>query len=390
MRTCFSNWAILGVGCVIALAVAAVLWYRLGGEKPAASFDRNASRQGVSVDSAADYVGYQRCAECHPENADLHVLSGHARTFRQSGTLSTLAALDGVQFDDADRDVDFRYRWTAEGLSALLDEQFPERDFPLPFAFGSGMHAITFLTLVPDITGQTVGVQHRVSIYGDLELARTPGATAAAPREDVEYFGEIVTGDRLNACIGCHTTTWQITDDDRGLTDLRPNVQCERCHGPGSQHVAAMERGQTEMKINFVPGRRTALEEIRMCGECHRLPEMLSDTKLERTNAKIARYQSVGLLQSACFKESSEQLRCTTCHNPHQRADALSRTEYSAMCRDCHQQRHVGECPKAAISNCITCHMPRVEVHPRVAFHDHWIRIRDNDDPATIETHEQR
>ncbi|MGH7202502.1 MAG: multiheme c-type cytochrome, partial [Planctomycetaceae bacterium] len=188
---------------------------------------------------------------------------------------------------------------------------------------GEDEHAVTFLTLVPNQHGETVGVEHRVSVFGDGALARTPGAASLPPGQDVEHFGKIIEGDELHACVDCHTTTGHV---ERGeVHNLRPHVQCERCHGPGSEHVDAKLSGSSQSKLQFVPGTKTALEEITMCGRCHRLPEMLSDTRLERSDPKLARYQSVGLLQSPCYVESHGKLRCTTCHDPHERAAARSR-----------------------------------------------------------------
>ena len=41
-------------------------------------------------------------------------------------------------------------------------------------------------------------------------------------------------------CVGCHVTGYgEIGGSSLGFTKKLENVQCETCHGPGSEHVAA-------------------------------------------------------------------------------------------------------------------------------------------------------
>lgn len=328
------------------------------------------------------YVGQSRCAECHPDQAELFAESGHAKTFRLTAGSHDFDWMTEAEHRDEDFDTVFRYAVDVEGLWASLPDVLPGREFPLQYALGSGTHAVTFLSLIPNVFGETVGIEHRVSIFSDGTLRRTPGAPAASPEQDVEFFGKLHAGEKLEACVDCHTTTARI--ENTQVVDLLPHVQCERCHGPGSRHLAAVESGETELHLNFVPGQTSALEEIQMCGECHRLPFMFDDMTISRTDPKLTRFQPVGLLQSPCFTQSGGQLRCTTCHDPHEASSSRSPSAYEAVCRDCHTEHRVAGCPVSA-GDCISCHMPAVEVHPGIAFHDHWIRIRDDEDPPAVE-----
>lgn len=338
----------------------------------------------VHESPAEQFVGYQRCAACHPDKVEQFATTGHATTFRVPEQSDDFDFLCGTQFVDPDRGSVMRYSCSDEGLAVGIPVVFPDRNFPLQFALGSGEHAVTFLTLVPDQHGETVGVEHRVSLFGGERLDRTPGATALPPGQPVEHFGKLIEGEQLQECINCHTTSARIAGTE--VHDLLPHVQCESCHGPASRHVAAMESGAADTLIRFAPGTASAREELLMCGRCHRVPEMLSDTALDRSSAALARYQPVGILQSPCHLQSPQGLSCTTCHDPHRRADSMSRIEYSNTCKNCHASQHVGDCPKAARrQDCVGCHMPRVEVHPGIAFHDHWIRVRDARDPPTAE-----
>ena len=58
---------------------------------------------------------------------------------------------------------------------------------------------------------------------------------------------------------------------------------------------------------------------------------------------------------------------CTTCHAAHQDARRNDPAFYNTRCLACHTQPHQS-------GNCISCHMPRVQLHPALAFTDHFIR----------------
>ena len=49
-------------------------------------------------------------------------------------------------------------------------------------------------------------------------------------------------------------------------------------------------------------------------------------------NPRIARFQPVGLMQSACYTRSEGALSCVNCHDPHSRA-ATDRASYEAAAR---------------------------------------------------------
>jgi hypothetical protein len=64
-------------------------------------------------------------------------------------------------------------------------------------------------------------------------------------------------------CVGCHVTGWQRPggfDQPRAAGNLK-NVQCEECHGPGSEHVAAGGRRGVGGLVADVP--------VGVCQTCH-------------------------------------------------------------------------------------------------------------------------
>src|SRR5262249_15333558 len=77
---------------------------------------------------------------------------------------------------------------------------------------------------------------------------------------------------------------------------------------------------------------------------------------------------------SQCFRRSSK-LSCLTCHDPH--ADVNQNTfYYVAKCVACHSNAAPAvNCRRAAGDNCLSCHMPRTNTAPYLAFTDHRIRV---------------
>jgi hypothetical protein len=341
--------------------------------QPRAQVSDSGGRSGVNN----RFVGSAACAACHPGEAFRHARSGHARTLTETSHLELARDLDGKSFFDEERGVTFRYLLTSAGLTVSLPDKFPDKPFPLTYAFGSGEHGVTFLSLIPSRSGEPAGVEHRVSAFGpERRLALTPNHGGAPVTQPVEEFGRIRQGTVLERCVDCHTTTGKVVGES--LVDLRANVGCEKCHGPGANHIQAAERKQDDLAILFGKGTNSADNEIRMCGACHRNPEQLDPADIRPDNKRLARFQPVGLLQSACYKKSGGRLTCSTCHDPHEHAPR-EREQFDGRCLTCHSGDHAGSviCRISPRENCVACHMPATEVRPGTTFHDHWIRRRD-------------
>lgn len=372
----------------VAIAVAAGgtgVWLasggRDGGDHVAGGPDDRPSARPAGTST---FVGTAACAGCHSDVAEAHARSGHADTLATTQDSTIARMLDGKSFRDEARNLTFRYRHGPDGLSVTVPEAFGDKAFPLQYALGSGMHAVSFLTLIPGADGGTVGVEHRVSWFAATDgLALTPGHTGLGVEKEVELFGRFIRGEVLDKCVGCHATTSVVADLD--IHDLRPDVGCESCHGPGSAHVEAASRGEAAGPIEELnPRHWSADREIEMCGRCHRSPSDVKPEELVPGRASLVRFAPVGLRQSACFKASDGALRCATCHDPHEPATSRTTRQYEAKCVDCHTPHRAGSvpCPVSPAQGCVRCHLPPIEVHPGLVFHDHWIRVRGENDPA--------
>lgn len=338
----------------------------------------------TSRDNMGRILGSRKCGECHADQMTVYQNSGHARTFFLSRDFPGRDKFDGLAVEDPERGHAFKYSNGESGIDVSIPELFGEKTFPLQFAFGSGEHAVTFVTLLPG-EGDPLGVEHRVTWFTGHDAAGlTPGQRGLPVHETVEHFGRLIEGHTLQRCFECHTTSGKIVGDK--VIDLHANVGCENCHASAASHVAAMETGQGAPNFGFPARPWRDDEQIRICGDCHRSVDNVSKDEIRPDNRKLVRYQPVGIVQSECYRKSDGRLLCSTCHDPHQHAKQQSPREYELHCLKCHTaDEHATACPVSAGSGCVRCHMPRVEIHPSISFHDHWIRVRDASDLPSID-----
>ena len=326
------------------------------------------------------YVGNAECARCHEDQATKHAAMGHSGTLFTEGLCDRFASLLDRDIADPERDGRFRFQCLGSEFSVSFSNAKDRVSLPIQFAVGSGKHAVTFLTLLESDDGEPKALEHRLSLFHhQTETGLTPSHAGLEVANQLDDLGRLKRGGDVTTCIGCHSTTGQV----RGtrVDDLRAGVGCESCHGPGRKHVATMDRGMSALHIAFGKNKATAQEELHLCGRCHRSPENLSVLP-DPNEPKLARFQPVGLAQSACFQKSDGVLRCTTCHDPHLSVDRTV-TDFDARCRQCHTatQPNPITCSVQPTGECTSCHMPAVEVHPGISFHDHWIRKRGATSP---------
>jgi cytochrome c553 len=189
-------------------------------------------------------------------------------------------------------------------------------------------------------------------------------------------------------CLECHATAFQTAGPpaNRYVRDsLVLGIGCERCHGPGAEHVAREKgmhppaAGSRDIAI-VNPARLTRDREMDVCGLCHagagpaigpslafQPGDVLTDYVTvvpPPENAPVDPHgnQVAALERSKCY--ASGRLTCATCHDAHQKQqDAAA---FSAKCLTCHAVR---ACPKfrqmaqAIRTRCVSCHMPESESH---------------------------
>lgn len=370
------------IGGVLALIVAVVAGLSL---MPGPLTRRITDPPAAGPDPMAGgpYIGSRACRGCHPGESVLHGRSGHARTLRAAEGVPLARELDGRVVPDPERPgVTWAYtlrdgrlhleRAEAQGGAA-------ER-FLLDYAFGSGRHATTFVTVLEP--GTPAALEHRLTHFTREDaLGLTPGQESGRLATGTTPLGRTLSPRATAKCFECHTTR---VSEGRGGLDadaLVPNVACERCHGPARTHVEAARAGRTDLTMPFGLDGWTSASQLGLCAQCHRPPFDIPPEQLRPENPELARFQPIGLMASACYTQSRGALSCVTCHDPHGRA-STERASYVSACLKCHQTAPQVACPVSPGGDCIDCHMPKVDSGQHVLFTDHWIRPKPSMRPA--------
>lgn len=339
-------------------------------------------RAPQAVGSIVDrLVGDHVCAECHPGESALFARSGHSRTLYPIAKSTVAQQLDGRSFPDPDLPgVVWTYHFQDGTFTIDRVEDDATESMGVDYAFGSDSHATTFVTVV-DGPGHAPAVfEHRLTHYraGDT-MGITPGQ-----EEGSAMFGRMHSGRRSAEaetvhCFGCHATLTSAEGKSRfDARTMVMNVSCESCHGPGRDHVAATRSAapNAELAMDYGPGRYKADDQMRLCGQCHRHPDMAPPGSIRPGNVEIVRFQPVGLMQSPCYKGSRGAMTCATCHDPHA-PSSTDPSHYDRICLNCHLGEGKRQCtlPTALDGNCAGCHMPKQDSGQGVLFADHWIRV---------------
>ena len=315
----------------------------------------------VLLQAADSYTGSEHCASCHANQFRTQSKSHHASALRP--ILSTDLAEKLISRPLAERSgTSFDYERAANGLKAITRKDGEEAQALLEWTFGSGAQGQTPVGRVGNKF-----FEHRVSWY---QRSARPGITFGHPTEPpitaVAALGQLQTVDAIERCFNCHATGVRPGPD---LTAMRPGVTCERCHGAGAAHAA--KPGKTNIRN---PARLDAAAQVRLCGECHRLPARTSAAP-ELEDPLSVRFAPIGLMASRCY-QTSGRLKCVTCHDPHADAEP-GPAHYTAKCQGCHTSATTSTCPRTP--DCVTCHMPRVRPVPDLQFTDHRIRVPASD-----------
>jgi hypothetical protein len=203
------------------------------------------------------------------------------------------------------------------------------------------------------------------------------------PKQPV--FDRVIT----SRCLECHTTYVRVTSaegkepEEFDQKAILYGVDCEKCHGPGAQHVQFQTKNPELKDAKYIinPSHFSRQQKLDLCALCHggRLQKTkpsfsytagrsLSDFFIVDTTAPNPDQIDVhgnqyGLLRaSKCFTMSTT-LTCNSCHNTHENERGKIAL-YSQRCMTCHQEGHQNFCSfqnevgSAITQNCIDCHMP--------------------------------
>jgi tetratricopeptide (TPR) repeat protein len=328
------------------------------------------------------YVDSRVCAGCHRQIYESYSRTGMGRSF---GRVDATVWRDGEYFHTPSEQHFTMYRREGRFIERRETNVF---EMAADFVLGSGNHARTYLHHAAN--GQLV--QLPVGEYSENGgyWAMNPGYD----RPDHMDFRRRVDDE----CLFCHTAY------PLRVGGVPAAIDCQRCHGPGAEHVRSPK---SRSIIN--PARLDAARQLEVCLQCHlestsrRLPHAIRrpdrDVFSYRPGEPLEKYifhfdrtpgtgyednfeidhAGYRLLQSVCFRKSNGALTCTTCHNPH--AESREPEGYVRACLGCHADSH------RQGDNCLQCHMPKRRTTDaiHVTMTDHAItRRRSDGDPLAM------
>jgi tetratricopeptide (TPR) repeat protein len=326
----------------------------------------------------APYVGSARCAQCHPAQFRSQQASRHARTLVRTSELSRLPWPDRAVEEHGNPQVKHEIR-SREGRPEIVTEVNHRAWVSvLEYALGSNHQGQSFLARDPQ--GQMR--VHRLSRYPDDPKWDRTVDHPVLPAEESEYWGRPVSPEAVRRCLHCHATDFRAVQEPQGRPEAHDaSIGCERCHGPGGNHLRAVAGNFSEPAIGQ-PELAPAAQVVSLCGQCHDGPASASPDE-----PNFIRFQSRTFIRSRCYTESGDAFSCVTCHDPHQDVKT-SAVYYQSKCLRCHPAPSSGHegagagaqsarspCPVNPRGHCLDCHMPKVrDATPRTVFTDHWIR----------------
>lgn len=333
------------------------------------------------------YVGEARCESCHRETYRAAMSARHARTFYRASQLGKLPLPKDPVPDPGDPKVVHAMR--REGGTVLTETREGQRVLRLisEYAFGAEDRYLS-------IVGRDQAGGHRIfrlSYYNNGKESGwglTSGQLAHPARPEQIQGKELDSPQADYRCLYCHTTTPRSVQTGRGPESADRAIGCERCHGPGSNHIEAVEARFGDLAIAS-PAHPSG-DVTRMCAECHGLAQSDSKLPLPKTDPYWLRFQSTTMGWSRCYTESAGGLNCVTCHDPHRDVEK-SAAFYESKCLECHaatttkgtEQPTGKRCPVNPTRGCVECHMPKTYMPVyRFSVSDHYIRVFEKNSGA--------
>ncbi|HJS99046.1 MAG TPA: tetratricopeptide repeat protein [Terriglobales bacterium] len=185
----------------------------------------------------------------------------------------------------------------------------------------------------------------------------------------------------LPSCLNCHTSGMRAplpgTENRYTMPPFaHGGISCQRCHGPGEEHVRGQGKAAMINPAKLAPERR---DEI--CMECHlegsvaveragkhtydfrpgdRLSDYIRYFDVVNLPGLGALSQVEALAQSVCKQKSGDSMSCMSCHDPHSwPAPEEKVSYYRSKCLACHGAAF-GRKHQHGNPDCIGCHMPAV------------------------------
>ena len=365
------------------------------------------------------YVGSASCKECHAEEFSSWHSSYHSSMTQVADPSTVIPEIQNVELEYQKRQG--KLEWQDDELWATVtDPEGNTSKHRIVLTTGSH-HAQAFW----HETGNSNVVQMFPFAYRIAEERWIPVQTAFLLPPRVEQSFSFAPGVWNHSCSQCHATSTKpivssATQMETAVADF--GIACESCHGPGKEHIEAMQESTEHTQLAIVnPDSLDPKRASEVCGQCHaaislssdektadwlqhgwqyRPGEVLRETKdinqpaTDSENAsfdtgtfwddgvvRVSGREFNGLLKSPCYDHDGQHgkiMTCTSCHEMHpsanDRNDLASWSHHqlkpgmrgNAACTQCHEEyrnekyllAHTHHLADSSGSKCMNCHMP--------------------------------
>lgn len=316
---------------------------------------------------AAEPEDARECARCHAAEAKFQPQTSMAHALEPGSECAILQSHPLLTFVRGK----YSYRIERQSNRSVYSVSDGKQTITaiIGWAFGLGLAGQTYV-----FERDGTFYESRVSFYRELNgLDITTGAANSEPANLAQAAGRVLDGDQKTSCFDCHAT--RATEGrELALSHMIAGIQCERCHGPTSNHLAGLRSGDQKLAHMKSLGKLSTEDLSNFCGQCHRTwADIAGGPRLGILNI---RFQPYRLTNSKCYDSDDPRISCVACHNPHREIDRND-TAYDVKCRACHGGgKPEAKMCKVAQRNCVSCHMPKLEMPgAHYKFTDHEIRI---------------
>lgn len=354
---------VVGLVALVLLVGALGLWLRPTPTLPPPVLDTDDSDIKVLLAVAnPGYMGIGVCAECHAERAaEFKTTRHYVACTPASGVTAKGFAPGKGRFDSHIPGLHYEMMRSGTDFIATAVDARDGREKRVPYKIG----------LVYGSANKTD------EMYFAWEGDRlfhlpvgwlTPHSCWGAGSDTIKVI------DGGPSCLQCHNT-WMAhkpeTTNQYHRDFMLLGVTCERCHGPGKEHVEHHRKHPEDAAHGILhPGTLSRERLTDICAQCHANTRMTArpytfrpgeplETAYRIVKAKYREDETTtnqvqDLADSKCFQKGD--MTCITCHSPHfpKRADkACIKCHTDAPCKDHPTQ------PEAVRDKCAACHMPR-------------------------------
>ena len=352
------------------------------------------------------FVGSRVCAECHGDVSESY--DSHPMAHSLAGVLENpVEHYQEIQKFETFSGCEYLIEATPELVShseRVFDERGAlvfEHKESVHFAVGSGTRGRSYLIN-----------------RGGLLYASPVTWYARGNKFDLSPGYSVFNHPRFSrrvsdGCMSCHSGRMATRSGGPSLFEVEPFLEraigCEKCHGPGKEHVAFHRSGLKQNTADPIVNIANLSFDLQnaICLQCHlqgvervlryarseydfRPGDRLSDIwavflKGDLADSSSQSVQALSqfeqMIQSKCYQKSSDRFGCVTCHEPHSSpAPNIKANFFRLKCLECHDNQS-RKCHGLADNgqqherSCIDCHMPKLHASdvPHTSLTDHRI-----------------